>query len=126
MLMENQIKNLNIIAQAIYDKKGFNILALDVKGISSLTDYLIIPEGSVDKHLQAIANNVIHEMDENPVHVEGKIDGTWIVIDYVDIVIHLFTPTMRERYKLERLWEEGKIVDLDIKTKIDNLEDLYG
>jgi ribosome-associated protein len=126
MLMENQIKNLNIIAQAIYDKKGFNILALDVKGISSLTDYLIIAEGSVDKHLQAIANNVIHEMDENPVHVEGKIDGTWIVIDYVDIVIHLFTPTMRERYKLERLWEEGKIVDLDIKTKIDNLEDLYG
>jgi len=124
--MENQIKNLNIIAQAIYDKKGFNILALDVKGISSLTDYLIIAEGSVDKHLQAIANNVIHEMDENPVHVEGKIDGTWIVIDYVDIVIHLFTPTMRERYKLERLWEEGKIVDLDIKTKIDNLEDLYG
>jgi ribosome-associated protein len=124
--MENQIKNLNIIAQAIYDKKGFNILALDVKGISSLTDYLIIAEGSVDKHLQAIANNVIHEMDENPVHVEGKIDGTWVVIDYVDIVIHLFTPSMRERYKLERLWEEGKIVDLDIKTKIDNLEDLYG
>lgn len=124
--MENQIKNLNIIAQAIYDKKGFNILALDVKGISSLTDYLIIAEGSVDKHLQAIANNVIHEMDENPVHVEGKIDGTWVVIDYVDIVIHLFTPSMRERYKLERLWEEGKIVDLDIKTKIDNLEDFYG
>ncbi len=111
------LETLNAIAQIIYDKKGFNILALDVQGISNITDYLIIAEGNVDRHVTSIAKAIVEEMEErgqSPVHVEGVRTGDWVVIDFSDIMIHLFMPGLRLRYGLERLWGESKIVDLDI------------
>jgi ribosome-associated protein len=111
------LETLNIIAQVIYDKKGFNILALDVRGLSNITDYLIIAEGNVDRHITSIAKAIeeeLHERGQRLVHAEGVRTGDWAVIDYGDIVIHLFMPGMRERYSLERLWGESKIVDLEI------------
>lgn len=108
---------LNPIAQILYDKKGFNILALDVRGISTLTDYFLIAEGNVDKHLKAMALSVIETLKKRgikPTHVEGLEQGDWVVLDYLDIVIHLFTPALRDKYRLEELWQEGKIVDLDL------------
>ncbi|NGX27843.1 MAG: Ribosomal silencing factor RsfS [Candidatus Anoxychlamydiales bacterium] len=114
------IELINIIAQIIYDKKGFNILALDVKGISSITDYLIIAEGSVERHVKAISNEIIEELKklkEMPLQVEGRVDADWIVIDYLNVMVHLFKPEMRELYALERLWSEGKIIDLKIKVE---------
>jgi ribosome-associated protein len=109
---------LNAIAQAIFDKKGFNILALDIQGVSSLTDFLIIAEGNVDRHLQAIAQAVIEEMKKfgrRPYFAEGMEEGDWIVLDYLDIIIHLFIPAIREKYQLERLWQKGQIVELQIQ-----------
>ncbi|MFA6119417.1 MAG: ribosome silencing factor [Parachlamydiales bacterium] len=114
------IKLINSIAQAIYDKKGYNIIALDVKGISSITDYLIIAEGSVERHIKAIADEVIYQLEklgEKPLRVEGDIEADWIVIDYLNIIVHLFKPELRERYGLEKLWKNGKIINLDIKTE---------
>lgn len=108
---------LNTIAQVIYDKKGFNILALDVKGLSSITDYIVIAEGNVDRHVASIGKAIIDELDEKgikPVHVEGFKTGDWVVLDYSDVMVHLFMPGLREKYSLERLWNESKIVDLDI------------
>jgi len=108
---------LNIIAQAISDKKGFNIIALDVKGLSSLTDYLVIAEGNVDRHVMAIARNVQEDLlaqGLKPIHVEGLKNGDWIVLDYGEVMIHLFMPGMREKYQLERLWKDAKLVELDI------------
>ena len=106
---------LSIIGQTLFDKKGFNILALDVRGISTLTDYFIIAEGNVDKHVIALAKEVVKrlkEEGESPTHVEGLDQGDWIVIDYLEIVVHLFKPGLREKYRLEELWSEGQIVDL--------------
>ncbi len=117
---------LNSIAQAIFDKKGFNILALDVRGLSSLTDFLVIAEGNVDRHLQAIAHAIIGEMkkqDRLPYFAEGTEGGEWIVLDYLDIIIHLFLPFYREKYQLERLWSQGKIVEL--KIQLDKKEEIY-
>lgn len=108
---------LNTIAQVIYDKKGFNILALDVKGISSISDYIVIAEGNVDRHVAAIGKAIEDELREKgvkPVHVEGFKTGDWVVLDYSDVMVHLFMPGLREKYSLERLWNESKIVDLDI------------
>ena len=108
---------LNLIAQVIYDKKGMNILALDVQGLSNIADFLLIAEGNVDRHVTAIARSIVeelHERGENPVHVEGLQTGDWIVIDYSGIMVHLFMPGYRERYSLEKLWSESKIVDLEI------------
>lgn len=111
------LETLNAIAQVIYDKKGFNILALDVQGLSSITDFLLIAEGNVDRHVSSIGRAIVDELDEKgekPVHVEGLKTGDWAVLDYGNITVHIFSPGLRERYSLERLWNESKIVDLEI------------
>lgn len=108
---------LSEIAQVIYDKKGFNILALDVRGISSIADYLLIAEGNVDRHTISIAKTIIEtlaERGDRPVHVEGLQTGDWIVLDFSGVIVHLFQPGLREKYSLEKLWNEGEIVDLSI------------
>ena len=108
---------LNIVAQAAYDKKGGNILALDVRGLSSLTDYILIAEGNVDRHVMSIARgclDALREIGETPAHVEGLQTGDWIVLDFVSIMIHIFMPGLRDKYALEKLWGESKIVDLHI------------
>lgn len=116
----NAHKQLTIIAQAIFDKKGFNILVLDVRGISSMADYYIIAEGNVDRHVRALAQAIkeaLENLGESPNHVEGEQSGDWIVLDYTDIVIHLFIPELREKYALEELWKESKIVDVKIAVE---------
>jgi ribosome-associated protein len=110
---------LDTIAQTIYDKKGFNILALDVRGISSLADYVIIAEGNIDRHLKALTlaiKDSLFESGHEPLFVEGEGNGDWIVIDCSEIVIHLFVPEFREKYALEELWQDARIVDLKIDT----------
>jgi ribosome-associated protein len=111
---------LNAIAQTIFDKKGSNILALDVHEISTLTDYVIIAEGNIDKHVIAIAHAIIErlqQLGQAPMYVEGMRTGDWIVIDYLHIMVHIFMPGLRDKYQLEQLWKEGHIVDLQIDVK---------
>jgi ribosome-associated protein len=113
------LQNLNQIAQIIFDKKGFNILGLDVRAISSLTDYVIIAEGMADKHVIAIGEAIIETLSKEgskPLYVEGLSTGDWVVIDYLDIVVHLFMPGIRDKYHLEELWRDSELVDLDIRT----------
>ena len=114
---ENHV--LDRIAQAIFDKKGFNILALDVRGISSMTDYFIIAEGNVDRHVRALClaiKDTLEEVSIEPLHIEGDRDGDWIVMDYGEFVIHLFIPELRVKYDLEELWKKSKIIDVKIET----------
>ena len=83
---------LNFIAQVVFDKKGTNILALDVRGLSTITDYLLIAEGGVDRHVTAIAKTVedeLRKIGERPAYVEGMQNGDWIVLDYHQVMVHL-------------------------------------
>jgi ribosome-associated protein len=124
MTNTDPILYLNAIAQAVYDKKGFNILALDVRGISSLTDYVVIAEGNIEKHVCAIAYGIEQELKKlglNPVYTEGMQTGDWIVIDYLHIMVHLFMPGLRDKYQLEQLWKQGQIVDLQIDVAPKNV-----
>lgn len=118
--MKNKtLKTLDLIAQTIYDKKGMNILALDVRGISTLTDYFLIAEGNVDRHVRSMAMTLkasLSELGLHPYHIDGQKEGDWVVMDYGDIVIHLLIPDLRERYALEELWKESKIIDVAIKV----------
>lgn len=117
-------ETLNHLAQVIYDKKGFNILALDVQGLSSITDFFLIAEGNVDRHVSSIASAVIDALageGDKPLHVEGVKTGDWAVLDYGEIMVHIFAPNYRERYSLEKLWQECKLVDLDIDVAPRNL-----
>lgn len=107
------------IAQAIYDKKGIQVIAIDVRGISTITDYVVIAEGNVDRHVVAIAKHVEKELFEagegHPAYMEGLQNGDWVVLDYIHVMVHLFVPGLREKYQLERLWSQGKVMDLAIE-----------
>jgi len=114
-MKNDPVQMLHLIAQTIYDKKGHNILALDVREVSTLTNYFLIAEGTVDRHVKSLAHAVLEKMKDKgeiAANIEGEEVGDWIVIDYLDIIIHLFTPGLRDRYRLEELWNAGKIVDL--------------
>ncbi|NDB87276.1 MAG: ribosome silencing factor [Alphaproteobacteria bacterium] len=108
---------LNLIAQIIFDKKGMNILVLDVSKFSSLTDFIIISEGSVNKHVSGISQAVVDQLKAHgvyPKHVEGMDVGDWVVLDYTHFMVHILTPAIREKYYLEELWRDGEIVDVSI------------
>ncbi len=107
---------VNIIAQIIHDKSGFNILALDLKDVSSVTDCVIIAEANVNRHAKAIVDEIKEKFKEKPYRIEGLEEGEWIVIDYLDIVVHIFLPDLRQRYQLETLWKGSKIIDLKLET----------
>jgi ribosome-associated protein len=110
---------LETIAQTIFDKKGINILALDVRGVSSLTDYVLIAEGMVDRHVIALAHEILQTMKqqgEMPLNSEGMQHGDWVVLDFGGYMVHLFMPGMRDKYKLEELYRQAKIVNLHIKV----------
>lgn len=117
---EPQIKMIQSIAQTIYDRKGFNILAIDVSDLCSMTNFYIIAEGAVERHVQALSRDVVdkfRELGYNVLHVEGEQAGDWMVVDCGEIMIHLLTPDMREKYALDQLWKDGKIIELDIKKE---------
>lgn len=118
-MSKDSLEILREIAQIIYDKKGMNILSLDVQGLSSITDYLLIAEGHVDRHVSAMGHAIIEELKAKgvpPLHVEGLQTGDWVVIDYPGIMVHIFMPGYREKFSLEKLWKESKLVDLPINT----------
>ena len=106
---------LKFIAKIISDKKGMNILALDLKGLSSITDYCIIAEGNVGRHVMSIAQGISKEMSLEGVRSlrhEGMKVGDWVVLDYGEIMVHLFSSGLREKYSLERLWPESEIIEI--------------
>lgn len=94
-----------------------NIIALDVRNFSTMTEYCLIAEGSVGRHVRALCQTIKGVMGEEKhtlYHCDGENEGDWVVMDYGDIVIHLLTPDMREKYALEELWNKAKIVDVEI------------
>jgi len=114
------LKNLDAIAQAIYDKKGFNILALDIRGQSSMTDFYLIAEGNIDRHIKALSHtiqDIMSDTGEVLLHIDGEKTSNWLVMDYGEIVIHLFVSEQREKYALEQLWRDAEIIDLHIDVK---------
>jgi len=103
-------------AEYALDKKAFNAKLLQVKEISSLTDYILIVSGRSDRQVQAIAEGVRLDMKQNheiePIAVEGLKEGRWVLIDYGDVMVHAFQEPIREFYDLEGLWREAAEVDL--------------
>ncbi len=110
---------LNLIAQAIFDKKGFNILALEINSVSDMGDCLIIAEGFVGRHLNAIAFNITDELKKKGISpFKTEESDSWVVLDYGQIMIHLFLPAIRERYQLEKLWSSARVVPLEIDLNL--------
>jgi len=116
-MIECALNWMRQIAQTIYEKKGTNITAIDVRTFSSTADYVLIATGNVDKHVIFLGKeieNVMNALGQRVVRAEGLRQGDWVVLDYFYIMIHLFVPEMRQRYQLERLWKDGQILTLDL------------
>jgi len=97
-------------AQAALEKKAFNVTILELKKVSSLTDYFLICSGRSDRQVQAIAQSIEEKMGEQgvqPLGEEGKREGRWVLMDYDDVVIHIFYDQVRLYYDLEGLWIEA-------------------
>lgn len=105
-------KLVALATQSAKDKKASHVVILNLKGLSPMTDYFAICSGESELHVRAIANQIIEDLEqqgESPWHVEGYSRGTWILLDYVDVVVHVFSQKIREYYALERLWGDAPV-----------------
>ena len=99
--------------RAAQDKKATDITVLDLTGITSFTDYFVICSGASSRQNQAIADEIgmqLKKHGEQAGSVEGYDQGEWILLDYGDFLVHIFTAKAREYYSLERLWREAKVI----------------
>jgi ribosome-associated protein len=101
-------------AKAADEVKAENIRVWDMRGISSLTDYMVICSGSSMPQLRAILRDVAEQVEEihaaKPHMTEGKVDTKWVVLDYIDVMVHVMHDELREYYALEELWKDAKEV----------------
>jgi ribosome-associated protein len=104
------------LATAAHDKKALNVRVLDLAGVASFTDFFVIASGTSDRHARTIADAVLeraHQLAEEPLGVEGKELGRWILVDLGDVILHIFQEEVRAYYDLERLWGEATTVELE-------------
>lgn len=103
---------LKTIIDALADKKAVEIVQLDLRNIKDRsTDFFVICNGTSDTHCEALSNNVLDEVElkqgERPWHIEGDKHSEWILLDFVNIVVHIFLPRARDFYNLEMLWGDA-------------------
>ena len=118
-------KKLALLCREFADnKKAENIVILDVRDLSSVTDYFVIASGSSEPHLRAIIEEIHSKLrddhDLRPLRLDGYSSGTWAVLDYFDVIVHVMRADVRERYDLESLWGDAKRVKPRKKTGIRN------
>jgi len=102
-------------AKALDEKKGIDVSAVEITELTSLADYFVFATGNSNTQINALCGAVEKALDEQGVPVlrrEGYRDGTWVLLDYGDIVVHVFSAEARDFYSLERLWKDGTPVDL--------------
>jgi len=94
----------------LFDRKAGDVVLMDLRKVSSATDFFVIASGTSDTHVSAVADHVVEELKKGgtrPLNVEGERGGRWILIDYFNFVVHVFHPAAREFYQLERLWGDA-------------------
>ena len=105
-----------LAARALADKKGKEIRVMEIADLTTLADYFVIATGTSNTQINALVDSVekvvAEEAGEQPLHREGYRGGTWVLLDYGCIVVHVFSGEAREFYSLERLWKDGKPLDL--------------
>ncbi len=110
-----------LCARALLDRKAIDLVILEVKDLSSFTDYFLICSGNSDRQVQAIASHIEEKLGKEGIHplgIEGKREGRWTLLDYGDVVVHIFFQPVREFYDLERLWSEATRVEVPLPKKV--------
>ncbi len=109
---------VDTIVEGIQEKKGTNIAILDMREIdSSICQFFIICDGDSNTHVDAIGDSVEdyvrEKINDKPIHIEGRENAEWILVDYVDVVVHVFQKPIRSFYNLEGLWADAKRTDIE-------------
>ncbi len=110
----NEISAHQVAAKAADDKKALDVLVLDLREITSLADYFVIASGTSDRHVRTIAEEIeakLKAFGYKALSQEGLDDASWVLLDYGDIVVHVFLNETRDFYKIERLWADANRVD---------------
>jgi ribosome-associated protein len=98
----------DVVLDALGDMKAIDVKAMDVRGITDITDTMVVASGTSDRHVKSIADRVVQRCKEagfRPYGMEGERDGEWVLLDLHDVVLHVMLPRVREFYALEKLWE---------------------
>ncbi|HWC72449.1 MAG TPA: ribosome silencing factor [Gemmatimonadales bacterium] len=104
---------LSRVVDALLDRKAVDPVVLDLRGLCAATDYFVIVSGTSDAHVRGMAEHLVSTLAASaiePHHVEGLAQGRWVLLDYVDFVVHVFHPELRDFYQLERLWGDAPVV----------------
>lgn len=114
--MNQALEMARVAYQALDEKKGEDIRVIDISGISVIGDYFVITNGTSDSQVRALVDNVEEKMHKAGYELkeqEGNNSGTWVLLDYGDIIIHIFDRENRPFYNLERIWSDGKDVEMN-------------
>jgi ribosome-associated protein len=113
---EQDVEKLMLAAEAAASRKALQMTAIDIRKIASFAEFFLVCSGTSTRQVQAIADEVTDrlkkERGSRPLHIEGYEAGTWILLDYGDLIVHVFTEEAREFYQLERLWRDADRVAL--------------
>lgn len=102
--------DLELAIHALEERKALEGVVLDLRGLSDAADYFVVCSGTSDAHVRGMAESVVEQLGaagQRLHHVEGLAQGRWVLLDYVDVVIHIFHPAAREFYQLDRLWGDA-------------------
>ena len=114
--MNEQSKEMAKLAvDALEDKKAVNVQVIDISSVSVLGDYFIIANGTNRNQIQALSDNVEEALGRagyDPKQIEGYNTANWVLLDYRDVIIHIFDPDSRSYYDLERIWRDGKLINV--------------
>lgn len=113
--MANAKELVKVVYNALESKKGENIKIIDISNVSVVADYFIIANGSNQNQVQALVDNVqeeLYKIGREPAQIEGYLTGNWILMDYSDIIVHVFSKEDRLFYDLERIWRDGKEIEI--------------
>jgi ribosome-associated protein len=105
--------------KVLVEHKAADVVVLDLRGVSDATDFFVIASGSSDTHVRALAEHVLEACGRTGLrahHVEGLTAGRWVLIDFVDFVVHVFHPSLRRFYQLERLWADAPAVEAGVNA----------
>lgn len=115
-----------IAARAADEKKATDILVQDVRELVSITDYFVIVTAANSRQVEAIIDEIEDELREQahikPSHTEDSRDGSWSLLDYGDVVVHVFMPEAREYYRLEELWNDAPTIDLAVEAGLTDVQ----
>jgi ribosome-associated protein len=110
----NSLELVQRAAAILLERKANDVVLLGLKGVSDMTDYFLIASGTSDTHVRALGGSVLEDLKKETGqmanHTEGLQQGRWVLLDYVDFVVHVFHPTLRNFYQIERLWADAQVI----------------